>query len=37
MVHKKLIGSIFECAFVENLRVLRGPSRIPFEIHLLPS
>ena len=31
MVHKKLIGSIFECAFVENLRVLRGPSRIPFE------
>ena len=31
LVHKKLIGSIFECAFVENLSVLRGPSRIPFE------
>ena len=30
-MHKKLIGSIFECAFVENLSVLRGPSRIPFE------
>ena len=31
LVHKKLIGSIIECAFVENLSVLRGPSRIPFE------
>ena len=31
LVHKKLTGSIFECAFVENLSVLRGPSRIPFE------
>ena len=31
LVHKKLIGSIFECAFVENLSVLRGSSRIPFE------
>ena len=31
LLHKKLIGSIIECAFVENLSVLRGPSRIPFE------
>ena len=31
LVHKKLIGSIIECAFVENLSVLRGSSRIPFE------
>ena len=31
LVHKKLIGSIIECAFVENLSVLRGPSRTPFE------
>ena len=30
-MHKKLIGSIIECAFVENLSVLRGPSGIPFE------
>ena len=31
LVHKKLTGSMIECAFVENLSVLRGPSRIPFE------
>ena len=31
LVHKKLIGSIIECAFVENLSVLGGPSRTPFE------
>ena len=31
LVHKKLIGSIIKCAFVENLSVLRGPSRTPFE------
>ena len=31
LVLRKLTGSIFECAFVENLSVLRGPSRIPFE------
>ena len=31
LLHKKLIGSIIECAFVENLSVLRGPSRTPFE------
>ncbi len=31
LVHKKLTGSMIECAFVENLRVLRGPSRTPFE------
>ena len=31
LVHKKLTGSIFEWAFVENLSVLRGPSRTPFE------
>ena len=37
LVHKKLIGSIIECAFVENLSVLRGPSRIPFESFPTPS
>ena len=31
LLHKKLIGSIIECAFVENLSVLRGPPRTPFE------
>ena len=31
LLHKKLIGSIIECAFVENLSVLRGPSPTPFE------
>ena len=31
LLHKKLTGSIIECAFVENLRVLRGPSWTPFE------
>ena len=28
---RKLTRSMIECAFVENLRVLRGPSRTPFE------
>ena len=28
---RKLTGSMIECAFVGNLRCLRGPSRIPFE------
>ena len=46
LLHRKLTGSMIECVFVENLRVLRGPSRTPFEffqplgipwrIHLLP-
>ena len=36
LVHKKLIGSIIECAFVENLSVLRGPSRTPFESFPIP-
>ena len=31
LLHKKLTGSIIECAFVENLSVLRGPSWTPFE------
>ena len=31
LLHKKLTGSIIECAFVENLSVLRGTSRISFE------
>ncbi len=31
LLHKKLTGSIIECAFVENRSVLHGPSRIPFE------
>ena len=31
LLHKKLIGSIIECEFVENLSVLRGTSRISFE------
>ena len=36
LLHKKLIGSIIECAFVENLIVLRGSSRIPFEYFPTP-
>ena len=31
LLHRKLTGSIIECAFVENLSILRGPSRTPFE------
>ena len=31
LLHKKLTGSMIECAFVENLSVLRGPSWTPFE------
>ena len=29
--HRKRTSWIIECAFVGNLRVLRGPSRTPFE------
>ena len=36
LVHKKLTGSMIECAFVENLSVLRGPSRTPFESFPIP-
>ena len=31
LLHKTLTGSIIECAFVENLSVLGGPSWTPFE------
>ena len=31
LLHRKQTGSIIECVFVENLSVLRGPSRTPFE------
>ena len=31
LLRGKLTGSMIGCAFVENLSVLRGPSRIPFE------
>ena len=31
LLHKKLTGSMIECGFVGNLRVLGGPSRTPFE------
>ena len=31
LLHRKLTGSMIECAFVGNLSVLRGPSRTPFE------
>ena len=37
LLHKKLTGSIIECAFVENLSVLRGPSWTPFEPSPTPS
>ena len=31
LLHRKLTGSMIECAFVDNLSVLRGPSRTPFD------
>ena len=36
LLHRKLTGSMIECAFVRNLRVLRGPSRTPFESFPIP-
>ena len=31
LLHRKRTRSMIQCAFVGNLRVLRGPSRTPFE------
>ena len=36
LLHRKLTGSIIECAFVENLSVLRGPSTDPFRVFSNP-
>ena len=31
LLHRKLTGSMIECAFVDNVGALSGPSRTPFD------